>query len=324
MGSKILAFRTAVVVDRLPARSEACLLSLRDVLGAPLQHRRPIPIVLAPIAGIARAALVAAREADAVVGLAMPPGTPPGPWFEAVTRAADEYAAGLPFFLSATLEQAEGGARGEDRASSEAFRLVDAGITHLAIDARGAPPAERARLVAAAGAAASEQGACVDCVLALEEAPRTLFAELARTGATVDAVSLRCPAADTREEARAQVVRMVRIAAELKGLPVLRRGPVSAELLEELGRSPIRGCEDGDAASGAGLSVIPQARIERNRTSTSRAPAIDRAVAELPAADADRLEARAYVEVASLIEGLGAGGTATEIAAALEGLLEER
>lgn len=324
MGSKILAFRTAVVVDRLPARSDACVLSLRDVLAAPVAGRRPIPMVLAPVAGVARAALVAAREAEAVIGLAMPAGTAPGAWFEAVTRAADEYAAGLPFFLSATVAIDEGGAKSEDRASAEAFRFVDAGITHLAVDARKAAPPERARILAAAGAPAAEQGACVDLVLGLEEPPRELFAEMARTGATLDAVSVRCPEVRTQKEARAQVVRLVRLSAELKGLPVLRRGPVSPELLEELARSPVRGCEDGDAASGAGLSVIPRDRIERHREGASRSPALDLAAAELPSAEADRLEARAYVEVASLIELLGAAGSATALTTALEALLEDR
>ena len=102
MGTKILAYRTAVVVARLPPRSEVCPLSPRVLLGAPLERIPVLPIVRAPIQGVVRAALVAAREANASIGLSLPAGSPPEPWFEAVAAAADEVYvtfSGLPLKL---------------------------------------------------------------------------------------------------------------------------------------------------------------------------------------------------------------------------------
>ncbi|HSN15906.1 MAG TPA: hypothetical protein VLT61_14840 [Anaeromyxobacteraceae bacterium] len=324
MGSKILAFRMAVVVDRLTPRNESCPLSLRDLLGAPLSTRCVLPIVRAPIAGVARGALVAAREADAAIGLALPPGTPAEPWFEAVTAAADEVAAGLPIFLCSEVTVQGAAGADVDRAELEAFRLVDAGITHLAVDVRGVPPAERARVFAAVAAPAAERGACVDCLVALEDAPGALFSELARLRASPDVVSVRCPVVEAPKEVRAQVVRLVRLCAELSGVPIVRRGPVSPALLAELARSPVRGCEDGGAAAVAGIAVIPWERLQQQAAGETRTPALERAAEELSRDAADRLEARAYVEVATLIERLGAAGSGGALVEALERQLAER
>lgn len=324
MAPRILAFRTAVVVDRLPPRSEVCPLSLRDLLRAPIEGPRPFPIVRAPIPGVARAALIAAREANAVIGLHLPPGSPPDPWFQAVVAAADEYAAGFPFFLSSEVAVESAASEEIERAEQEAFRLVDAGITHLAVDVRAVEPSARPSVFAAVAATAAERGACVDCVVALEDAPKALFTALEGLGCPPDVVSVRCPEVGAQKEARAQVVRLVRLCAELSGTPVLRRGPVSPPLLEELARAPVRGCEDGGAAAVAGIAVIPWDRLQEREEDGARSPALDRAAEELSRDAADRLEARAYVEVASLIERLGAGGAAQAVADALEGLLEDR
>lgn len=324
MGPKILAFRTAVVINRLSPRNEACPLSLRELLRAALPDSSVLPIVRAPIAGVARAALVAARQADSAIGLALPPGTPPEPWFQAVTEAADEVAGGLPIFLSAEVTVEGERAADVERAEREAFRLVDAGITHLAVDVRGVPANERARVFAAVAAPAAERGACVDCMVALEDSPRGLVAELERKGAAPDVVSVRCEAVGAANDARAQVVRLVRLCAELSGIPVIRRGPVTPALLEALARSPVRGCEDGGAAAIAGIAVIPWEKLEQQREGESRTPALALAAEELSRDAADRLEARAYVEVSALIEGLGMVGSAIALEAALERLLDER
>lgn len=324
MGPRILAYRPAVVVGRLAPRSDACPLSLRDLLRAPVERRCVLPIIRAPIAGVARGALVAASEAGSVLGLALPAGAPAQPWFDAVTATADELASGLPIFLSSEVTVEGAGADEVERAEREAFRLVDAGITHLAVDVRAVPPAERARVFAAVAATAAEQGACVDLLVELGDSPGALFRELEGEGAAPDLVSVRCPGAAEPKEARAQVVRLVRLSAELSGIPVVRRGPVSPVLLDELARSPVRACEDGGAAAVAGIAVIPWERLQERREDPTRTPALDRAAEELSRDAADRLEARAYVEVASLIERLGSGGSALALTEALERQLDER
>jgi hypothetical protein len=175
--------------------------------------------------------------------------------------------------------------------------------------------------VAAPGA---ERGATVDCLVALEDAPKALCVALERLGTRPDVVSVRCPEVGGQKEARAQVIRLLKLCADLSGIPVIRRGPLSPPLLDELARAPIRGCEDGGAAAVAGLAVIPWERLQEQGESESRTPALARAAEELSIDAADRLEARAYVEVATLIERLGAGGTALALADALERQLEER
>jgi hypothetical protein len=324
VGPSILAFRPAVVVDRLPARNGACPISLRDLLRVADEARRVLPLVQAPIAGVMRGALVAAKEADSALGLALPPGTPPEPWFDAVAAVADELAPGLPIFLGAEVTVAGAGAAELGRAEREAYRLVDAGITHLAIDVRALPGVERARGFAAVAAPATERGACVDCLVTLEDAPRGLVAELDRAGKAPDVISVRCPGVTSQVEARAQVVRLVKLCAETSGIPVLRRGPVTPLLLGELARSPVRACEDGGGAASAAISAIPREVLEGGAAGASRRPALEQAARALDAGAADLLEARAYVEAAAVIEGLGSAGSASSIAASLARLLEER
>ncbi|HSM93091.1 MAG TPA: hypothetical protein VLT47_09400 [Anaeromyxobacteraceae bacterium] len=322
MGPRILAFRTAVVLDRLTPQNDACPLSLMELLRAAMPG--VLPIVRAPIVGVARAALVAAREAEAAIGLALPPGTPPEAWFEGVTGAADEVAGALPIFLSSEVTVGGAAAADVDGAERDAFRLVDAGITHLAIDVRAVPVTERARVFAAVAAPAAERGACVDCLVALEDAPKALYDELTALRAAPDVVSVRCPPVDAPKDVGAQVARLARLCADLSGTPIVRRGPVTPALLEELARSPVRGCEDGGAAAVAGIAVIPWERLQEQREDASRTPALERAAEQLSIDAADRLEARAYVEAATFIERLGAAGSGTAVAGALERLLEER
>jgi hypothetical protein len=74
----------------------------------------------------------------------------------------------------------------------------------------------------------------------------------------------------------------------------------------------------------AGLAVIPWERLQEAADAEQRTPALDRAAEELSRDAADRLEARAYVEVASLIERLGAAGSGLAFTEALERQLDER
>jgi len=97
----LLAFRPASVMHRLAPRSEACVLSLRDLLPPLAAVRRPVPLVVAPLAAVMRGTLLACQEARSAVGLALPPGLAPEPWFAAAVAAAEELAPRLPIFLAA-------------------------------------------------------------------------------------------------------------------------------------------------------------------------------------------------------------------------------
>jgi hypothetical protein len=324
--SRILAFRPATVVKRLDPANAACPLSLRDLLIPAAELELTLPVVRSPVAGVARGALVAAKEAGSALGLALPPEVAPEPWFAAVTTAADEIAAGLPIFLSGEVVLEGGEEPQVERAFSQAWRLIDAGLTHVAVDVAAVAGAERARALHEVSRAAFERGICVDCVVPLEgerEIPsvsRTaaLFDALARQGSIPDVASVRCLAPAGRAEARAQLRRLAEICSALAGIPVMRRGTLSPEIIRELRGSPVKACEDGGAAATSAIAAIPWDRIAAAERPDLRETPLERAASELSEDGADRLEARAYVAVADFIEGLGARGSARSLARALE------
>jgi hypothetical protein len=324
--SRILAFRPARVVERLGPRSDACPLSLRDLLGPALELGLALPVVRAPLGGVARGALVAAKELQSTIGLALPPGVEPEPerWFDAVTRAADEVAAGLPIFLSGEVVVDGEGVTEVERAFQEAWRLVDAGLTHLAVDVSTVAPGERGRVLADVAQAGVERGICLDVVLPLDDPRRALalVEELKRRGTPPDLVSVRCLEPRDEAEARVQVSALARICAALAGVPVMRRGPVAPPLLGLLARSPVKACEDGGAASARAVGLVPRELIVQE--GPGRQNRLEQAAAELSDEGADRLEARAYLDAIGFMEALGTAGSASALSRALERRLEER
>jgi hypothetical protein len=327
--SPALAFRPATVVERLPPRSGACPLSARDLVDVAAPAGLVLPVVRAPIAGVARGALVAAKKIGAVIGLALPAGSPSRPWFDAVARAADEVAAGLPVFLSAdVVVEGEGGTQVE-RAAREAWRLVDDGLTHLAIDVAAVAVEERGRVAGQVAEAGFDRGLSVEIVVPLEGGKvgaraAALFEEVARHGPAPDLAGVRCPAPADDDEARIQAAALARISQALSGVPLMRRGPVTPRLLELLRASPVKACEDGGAAARSALALLPVELVGGTGEDESRASPLERAAAELSAEAADRLEARAYVEVVDFVERLGARGGAPAVVRALAGRLEDR
>lgn len=329
MSPRILAFRPATVVGRLDARSHACPLSTRELLAPAAELGLALPVVHAAIGAVARGALVAAKELGAVVGLAVPPDATPEPWFDAVARAADEVAAGSPIFLCGEVAVTGEDAMQVERAFHQAWRLVRAGVTHLAVDAAAVAPAERPRVVAEIAAAAVENGLCVDLVLSLADGSHggrraaELLEELARRRAPADVASVRCPEPATRDEARIQAAALARMCQALAGIPVLRRGPVTPELLEVLRGSPVKLCDDGGATSARAVAALPDlADGGAADPDGARGSALERAAAELGDAATERVEARAYVDALDFLERLGARGSAPAVVRALERRLD--
>ncbi len=312
----LLALRPVSVLHRLEPRSEACPLSLRDVLRALEGRRGTLPLLAAPFGAVARGALLAAKEARAVVGFAAPPGCAPEPWFASVARAADEVAPRLPFFLSAEVRVEEEGDAME-RAFAVAHRLMEAGLTHLAIDVTAVAPQRRAQAAAEVAGEAAERELGIEAVLpaAIAEGdpePAVAFVdEFEGLGVRADVVSARLPAADKVGAARAQLAALDALGRALGGRPVLRRGPLSRATLAEASRSSLRLLEDGGAALAAGLRALPDDLRGAARTERPRELTLSGAVSE-------RLEALVYAEVAALLEELGAGGTVGDLAGALE------
>jgi hypothetical protein len=326
--SRILAFRPASVVERLGPRSGACPISTRELLPPAAALRLVLPVIRVPVTAVARGALVAAKELQASVGLALPGGASPDPWFAEIARAADEVAAGLPIFLCGEVRvDGEGGTQVE-RAVAEAWRLVDGGITHLAVDAAAVAPGERGRVVGEVAAAAAEHGACLDVVVPLADGAQAgrraaaVLEELERRGTPADLASVRCLPPVDDAEARLQAGALARICHALGGVPVMRRGAATPALLELLRGSPVVACDDGGAVAARALALLPDAaRAPGDGRETRRDP-LERAAAELTADAAEKLEARAYVDALDLLERLGAAGSGPALARALEARLE--
>jgi hypothetical protein len=137
--------------------------------------------------------------------------------------------------------------------------------------------------------------------------------------------SVRCAAPADAEEARVQLAMLARICGALSGVPLVRRGPVTRPLLALLPGSPVRACEDDGQAAARAVDLIPwDLLVEERAPEETRANRLERAAAELSQDGADRLEARAYVEVMDFVEALGAAGSARAVSRALERRLEDR
>jgi hypothetical protein len=311
--SRVLAFRPASVQSRLPPRCDACPLSLRDLLAADPAIR--LPSIEAGTPGVVRAVLVAAKVLHSTAGLVLPREVEPEAWFAAVAGTADEIAAGLPIFLSAEVVLEDEGAFAVERATREVWRFVEAGLTHVTVDAGALAPEERGRVLAEVAAPLVERGLGLDVAVRLSGEPSagrralSLVEELRRRGVPPDAVSVALQAPEDAEGARGQLGLLDRLSAALQGLPVLRRGPVSPALLAFVRGSGLRGCADGGAAARAtGAAEAGAEADDRGARWRQRAEAV------LGRDEADRLEARAFVAAAEFIEALGAAQSALAVA----------
>jgi hypothetical protein len=317
--ARLLALRPVGAVQHLRPGSQACPLSPRGLLGRGAGRRGPLPIFRAAYPALLRAALVAAREVGSIVGLALPPELEPEPWFGALAAAADDLAPGLPLVLVGEV-RAGAGAAGAERAVRDAHRLVEAGLTHLCLDLSGQPMAERARVAADAAAFAADRELGVECVVPGGPAPSpgtedalAFLEELRGWGLEPDALSVRCAPAPSAAAAAAQAQALASLVAALAPLPLFRRGPLSDALLPRLADLGLAAVDDGDrmaAAAGRALSDDERIALEGSFARGGAPPALEAAVAE-------RLEALAFAEAASVLEGLGTAGSASAGAEAL-------
>jgi hypothetical protein len=299
-GSRLLAFRPAAVIRRLPPRSEACPLSPRELLRGWAPGLATIPVVRAGSPAAALGALVAARHLDSALGLSLPPGQSPEPWFAAVARAADEVAARLPLFLWG--EVAVGGESGEavERARREAWRLVEGGLTLLAFAVDRVPEEGRAAALLRATEAAREQEVAVELLLpagpeGLPSGPSAaaLLEDLRTVGLRPDLLGMRFPPAEGGEQVRAHGQALEDVCAWVEEVPVMRRGPLARGAPESAART-LAACEDGGAVEAA---------AER-REALPAAPPVE--AGEGP-------EARAYFAAVEFLEALGAAGSAARL-----------
>ena len=129
------SLRPTHVVTALPRQSTLLLLSPRDLRRA---DSAPIPRLTLPAPFLASAALRAARDAGAVLGLARPAGesVPAKAFASAVIAAATEVGISSPLFLCTDALAFSDG----DRLRDGLQRYLDAGFGEVVLDASGAPP----------------------------------------------------------------------------------------------------------------------------------------------------------------------------------------
>jgi len=316
---RLLALRPVGAAQHLPPGSRACPVSPRGWFRHSAGRRGPLPIFRAAYPALFRAALVAGKEAGAFLGLALPTELEPERWFAALAAAADELAPGLPVVLAGEVRIGPGPA-GAERAARDAHRLVEAGLTHLCVDVGSQPLAERARVAAAVAAFAAERELGIECPVpvrgpglpAAEEA-LAFLEDLRGWGLDPDALSVRCPAAASQEGAATQVRALAALASALAPLSLVRRGPLSDGLLRAAASAGIAAVEDGDRiAAAAGRALSDDERIALEAAFSRGA-----GPAAVATPDGDRLEALAFAEAASVLEGLGAVGSAAAAAEAL-------
>jgi hypothetical protein len=319
--SPVLAFRPARVVARLEPRSAACPLSSKDLIRAAAALRLTLPLVRAPTPGVARAALVAAKQLQSVLGLSLPAGAPPEAWFTAVVKAADEVAAGLPIFLAGEVRVAGRRDAEVEAAYKAAWALTDAGLTHLTVDLAAVPAEAQAEVLSRVAAPALENGLGLDFLVAQGGALEAglLFGDLARNESLPDVASMPLEAPSTREAVEAQVRELLALCSALAGTPVLRRGPVTPELLRSLAGSPVAGCDDGGGAAEVALLALEVGAGE----AASREAPVAQAEAALGGGALARLEALAYGEVLDFLDRLGASGSALRVGRHLEASRDE-
>jgi hypothetical protein len=167
-------------------------------------------------------------------------------------------------------------------------------------------------------APALEGGLGLDCVVARGGALEAglLFGDLALAESLPDLASLPFEAPTTLEGVQDQVRELLALCAALSGTPVLRRGPVTAELLQSLAGSPVAGCEDGGAAAEVALLALDL--VAGPASEQSRQAPLAKAEAALGGGALARLEARAYGEVLDFLERLGTTGSALRVTRWLE------
>jgi hypothetical protein len=169
------SLRPTHVVTALPRGSPLLMLSPRDLRRA---DSAPIPRLTLPAPFLASAALRAARDAGALLGLGRPTGesVPARAFAAAIIAAATEVGISSPFFLCTDPLAFSDGERLRDGLQ----RYLDAGFGEVVLDASGAPPSNlgaglaslREREVPIAVSAPSLE-ACTPLLRALREAALT-------------------------------------------------------------------------------------------------------------------------------------------------------
>lgn len=334
---KVLALRPTNAAARLGALSSLPVLNPRDLLAAREGAAGALVCVAAPVPGLIAALLRAARTEDALIGFSLPvrPGNREAParFFETVRAAADETGHRKPVFLQAgPLRVTQTDRRTLDQLSSEVHRFVDAGFTLVSLDLSSL------ETEAAAAAAAELCRAAQERELSIELAPPVL--PLTRD-AIADYLDLQVELG-----VRPNLLRLRSSAVRPEPAPGSPEPEPDFELLRELGAlaaehgaklciedrgtprrllstwtaAGVHKLDLGEVFARLVLDALPpdlRAGLEKRTASSGVAlpellAQLDDPLATVPASERERVEARAFGELSSLLSAVGASGAARE------------
>lgn len=323
---QLLALRPTNAVARLGPGSRLPLLSPSQLLRAAREGAEALLTV--PVASTAAlpGLLRAARDEGAVIGIACPhvPGDRDRPYrfFEAVRAAGEEARHRHPFFLQAgPIRLTPGETRG---AAELAFRYVDAGFSLLSLDASRLPLDRAVGACVELAAPALERELPVEVVAPNSPERVAPFLEaLHRVGLAPQWVRVGREVGPGSAASQAAARLGASLALDDRGLS-------EPQLVEVSARREVRKCDVGDAFGRVTLRAFP---VEEHPALRARAEAVglplnellalreDR-LAELAPEVRERLEALSYVLAVTLLERVGASGSARRVLDSLFGGVE--
>ena len=339
---KVLALRPTNAVSRL-GKSRLPLLNPRDLVRALETEPSSLLCVPVPALEVLPGLLRAARDQDAVLGLAcahpFPKRNTAAVFFDAVKAAADEIEHRRPIFLQAgpvritTLEQ-----KALEMAAAEVFKFVDAGFSLISLDTSALSQDDGVRIAAGLARLAVERELSIEIAAPMEgggrPTPDTLrqyLEALGKKGLEPRFVRLRSTTilpldgggdtegdfAALRELQAVVLERGATLSIEDRGTP--------SRLLSSWTAAGVKKVDVGHPFARPVLKALSDERQAELRTKASdvgvgMAEMLGRTDAPLSGVDAsakERVEALAFGEAFSLFETFGAVGSSAKAMAFL-------
>lgn len=333
---RILALRPTSAAHRL-GDSPLPLLNPRDLVRA--LDDSAVPLLCVPVSSAAAlpGLLRAARDEDAVLGLAAPhrPGSRDAAeaFFEAVRAAADEYGHRRPVFLQAgPLRLTSAEPRGLQARIEDVYRFIDAGFSLLSVDASTLAPEAGVQAAAELVQAAVERELSVEIAAPVDEAGRAAPAALETClagfrGKKMEIRFVRVRSDQLLPEAAGGEGPALDVAA-LSELSEVARAFGAWLSVEVVGRArQLSAWAPGGARKldvGSACAEVVLGALEPSLRDSLRAKAravgvplwellaqLGDPLAEAPEAARERVEALSYGEALELLEASGGRGSAT-------------
>jgi len=331
---KVLALRPTSSVSRLGNKSRLPLLNPRDLLRA--LESSPVSLLCVQLPSIEAlpGILRAARDQDAVLGLAcahpFPKRNYPVNFFETVKAAAEEIEHKRPLFLQGgpvrilSLEQ-----KALEMAAAEVFKFVDAGFPLISLDTSALPIDDYARIAAGLSRMAIERELAIEVAAPLDagsrpspELLRQHLDALGKKGLEPKFIRLKSTTilpldAHDAEGDFAALRELQAVAQERNATLSIEDRGTPSRLLSSWTAAGVKKVDVGQPFARVALRALPTERQDELRAKAQEAGVgvaelMGRTDAPLSTADLEakeRVEALSYGEAFALFEAFGAVGS---------------